>query len=137
VQKGVLALAHNQCCDVVLRAASKRLTKRRRLTKPLDYQHVFNDARKVAGNGVTALVRANELGEARLGLIISKRCSKKAVSRNHFKRVVRESFRLNQELLGGHDIVIIGQPGIGKMSDDRLRMILIRLWNEISQCDKF
>ena len=86
---------------------------------------------------MTALVRANESGEARLGLIISKRCSKKAVIRNHIKRIVRESFRLNQDLLGGHDIIIIGQPGTGKMSGDRLRMILARLWSEISQCDKF
>ncbi len=136
MQKGVLALAHNQCCDVVLRAASKRLTKRRRLTKPLDYQHVFNDARKFAGNGVTALVRSNDSDAARLGLIISKRYSKKAVSRNHFKRVVRESFRLNQASLGGYDIIIIGQPGIAKKSDDQLRVTLSRLWSEIGQCDK-
>jgi len=120
-----------------LRTVSRRLTKLCRLTKPVEYQHVFSGAEKIAGNGFNALVRANELGMARLGLIISKKCSRKAVLRNRIKRIVRESFRLNQEMLGGHDIIIIGQSGVAKKPSYQLRVILSRLWNEISQCDKY
>jgi len=117
-----------------LHAVNKRLTKQCRLNKPFEYQHVFSNARRFGGNGITALVRANELGEARLGLIISKKCSKKAVLRNRIKRIVRESFRLNHDMIGGYDIIIIGQPGIGKKSGIQLRVILSSLWKNIGQC---
>jgi ribonuclease P protein component len=120
-----------------LHAVSKRLTRQRRLTKPFEYQHVFSDAKKFVGDGLTAVARMNELGEARLGLIISKKCSKKAVLRNRIKRIVRESFRLNHEMLGSRDIIIIGQSGSGKKSGYRLRKTLSRLWNEISQCERY
>lgn len=114
-----------------MHAVSKRLTKQCRLTKPFEYQHVFGDAKKIAGNGFTALVRANELGEARLGLIISKKCSKKAVLRNRIKRIIRESFRLNRDMIGEYDIIIIGRPGMGKKTGLQLRVILSRLWKEL------
>ena len=45
----------------------------------------------------------------RLGLIVSKKVSKKAVERNKLKRRLREIFRLNQNSLDSFDIVIIAK----------------------------
>ena len=44
-----------------------------------------------------------------MGLIVSKKVSKKAVVRNKIKRRLREIFRLNQNSLDSFDIVIIAK----------------------------
>jgi len=37
-----------------------------------------------------------------MGVSVSKRYFKRAVDRNHFKRILRETYRLNQQLLKSH-----------------------------------
>jgi ribonuclease P protein component len=57
------------------------------------------------------------LGQARLGLIVGRRAEPKAVGRNYIKRIVRETFRLHQEQIGGEDVVVQlrgGAPGRGR-----------------------
>ena len=54
----------------------------------------------------TLYVRPNGLGEARLGIIASKRAAPRAVDRNRVKRLVREAFRLCRHRLGGIDLVV-------------------------------
>ena len=51
------------------------------------------------------VARPNTLGVARLGLVVGKRMIKRAVDRNHAKRVIRESFRLSSGL-AAMDIVV-------------------------------
>jgi ribonuclease P protein component len=51
-------------------------------------------------------LRANDLGEARLGIIASTRAARRAVDRNRFKRMAREAFRQTRHRLGGMDVVI-------------------------------
>lgn len=51
--------------------------------------------------------KLNGLGYARLGLAITKKAVPNATSRNQIKRIIRERFRLNQELLSGLDIVVL------------------------------
>lgn len=51
--------------------------------------------------------------DSRLGLIVSKKYSKKAVNRNKFKRLCREAFRLlRPELDYGYDIVIMAKKRV-------------------------
>jgi ribonuclease P protein component len=44
---------------------------------------------------MTAFVRQNYCGEHRLGVTASRKVSKAAVGRNRMKRLLRETFRLN------------------------------------------
>lgn len=44
---------------------------------------------------------------ARLGIVVAKKNVKLAVARNRLKRIVRESFRLQQQSLHGLDIVVV------------------------------
>jgi ribonuclease P protein component len=51
--------------------------------------------------------RTGQEGNARLGLAVSRKVSKRAVERNRIKRVVRESFRTERERLPALDILVI------------------------------
>lgn len=44
---------------------------------------------------------------ARLGIVVAKRNVKLAVARNRIKRLVRETFRQQQQRLDGLDIVVV------------------------------
>jgi len=71
-----------------------------------DFQRTFRQGNKQKQGGLVLYTRLNGLGYARLGLAIAKRVIPSAVSRNRFKRLIRESFRLNQYRLPDIDIVI-------------------------------
>ncbi|KJV36605.1 ribonuclease P [Luteibacter yeojuensis] len=51
----------------------------------------------------------NSAGTARLGLAISKRCSKRAVDRNRIKRLAREAFRRARPELPHVDILVMAR----------------------------
>jgi ribonuclease P protein component len=55
--------------------------------------------------GVDLLAAPNNLNFPRLGLIVPKKIIATAVGRNRIKRLIRESFRLNQHHLFGIDVV--------------------------------
>lgn len=68
-------------------------------------------------------------GLPRLGVLVSRRHSPKAVRRNAIKRSVREAFRLEQEQLGAVDILVRPPYGAipGKQMIDNLRQLLARV----------
>ena len=72
---------------------------------------MFERATRSRDKLFTVLCRRNAIDIARLGLAISKKHCRLATARNRIKRVVRESFRQQQELLSGLDIVVINLPG--------------------------
>ena len=45
-------------------------------------------------------------GEARLGILVSRKHSAAATERNRLKRCIREAFRLEQEKLGAIDLLV-------------------------------
>lgn len=102
-----------------------------RLLKPSEYKRVFDGATRIATRYLTLLARPNDLGHPRLGLAISRKSVKLAVNRNQIKRQVRESFRHNQELLGGIDIVIMARGGMEAWDWQELRSTLDGKWREL------
>lgn len=50
--------------------------------------------------------RPNELGTARLGVVVAKKLAKRANVRNLVKRIVREQFRKRRAALPACDLVI-------------------------------
>ncbi|MFV2061014.1 MAG: ribonuclease P protein component, partial [Gammaproteobacteria bacterium] len=80
---------------------SERFTRSSRLTDAAEYAYVFAQACKQSNKHFTLLSRQNDREVARLGLAIAKKQLRLAVSRNRIKRLIRESFRFNQELLTG------------------------------------
>ncbi|MCH9671849.1 MAG: ribonuclease P protein component [Gammaproteobacteria bacterium] len=93
------------------RAHAFRRTQR--LTNSVDYGRVFKEATRSADDSVVVLARRNGGGPARLGLAIGKKAVRRAVDRNRIKRIARETFRHQQQLLVGLDIVILARHGLG------------------------
>jgi ribonuclease P protein component len=89
-----------------------------RLTEPVQFKAVFNRAEfKVSNRCFLILARRNELQNGRLGLVISKKNLPTAVQRNRIKRLLRNEFRLNQNLLDGLDIVILARSNMSSINN--------------------
>jgi ribonuclease P protein component len=102
-----------------------------RLITKKDYQFTFNHSKKVSSRFLLVLYRSNEKKNARLGLVISKRVAKHAVTRNQIKRVIRESFRLHQQNMEGFDVIVIAKTQCDKLSKNKLREGIDQLWEKL------
>ena len=77
-----------------------------RLHKADEFSSVFSFRCSVGGLFLQVLAKPNNLDYARLGIIVSRKISKRAVDRNYIKRALREYFRLNQRECGNLDVVV-------------------------------
>jgi len=80
--------------------AQQRITQRR------DFERLLRQGVRRNLSGYTFFVARREEGSARLGLLVSRRHSPKAVHRNAIKRSVREAFRLERPELGPVDLLV-------------------------------
>ncbi len=110
-----------------------RFSRNARLLSPAEFKSVFSNARKVGGRYLTLLARANNLGHPRLGLAISRKHVKTAVGRNRIKRQTRESFRQHQATIGSYDIVILSRPGVDRLTQRELRLLIDGFWQELAK----
>jgi ribonuclease P protein component len=116
-----------------LSAATARYPITYRLLKAAQYQRVFKRSEFKAGDRfMTILAVTNELQHPRLGTAVSIKAAGNAVQRNRIKRLVRESFRLHQELLGSNDLVVLVRPGISSRSNQQLLSALDTHWHTIA-----
>ena len=117
---------------ITLCPGSQRFPSRARLTKPAEFQRVFKQCRIRIGNRwMTVLAMPNTLEYPRLGLAISRKVARSAVSRNRIKRVIRESFRHNREQICPLDIVVLGRSGIANQTNVTLNTALEKLWKQL------
>lgn len=112
----------------------KQFQKNQRLLTKADFQSVFDNATKINQRHLLLLFKKNLLSHGRLGIIVSKRVSKKAVTRNRIKRTIRESFRLWQERIKGFDIVIIARQQCDILDNKKLREGIELLWQKLIAC---
>ena len=66
---------------------------------------LFSEGKSVSKYPLRLVYHSGELGDEqklKVGVSVSKKYFKKAVDRNYFKRVLRETYRLNQHLLKDH-----------------------------------
>lgn len=105
--------------------------------KPADFGRVFKKAHRSSDRQLTILAAPNGLGYPRLGLAISKKHARRAVDRNRIKRMVRESFRLNQDILPAADFVVMAKPPTKTATGQQLLESLQHHWHRLKkQCEK-
>ncbi|WP_269619004.1 ribonuclease P protein component [Zhongshania sp. BJYM1] len=105
-----------------------------RLLNASEYQAVFDESRlKVSTAELLFLARKNDLNQARLGLVIAKKNVRLSVQRNRIKRIVRETFRLNQHKLLGIDIIVLARRGLGDIDNKQLHETCNQLWYQLDK----
>ncbi|NOX09349.1 MAG: ribonuclease P protein component [Gammaproteobacteria bacterium] len=105
--------------------------------KPSEYRNVFNTGIRFHEKTMLIIATKNTYGISRLGLAIAKKNVKKAVDRNRIKRVARESFRHNQSILKGIDIIVVARANMASNNNQVLQKILERNWVRIQSCKQF
>ncbi len=83
--------------------------KERRLRSSADFRNVRESNNKLFSKSLIIYFLDNNLSYPRLGVVVSKKVSKKAVVRNKIKRQIREIFRLNQNKMSAIDLVVIAK----------------------------
>ena len=83
-----------------------RFGKADRILRGADFDKIYHRRRSVADGLLIVYGCENDLQRPRLGLTVSRKVGN-AVVRNRWKRILRESFRLNKEKMpSGIDLVV-------------------------------
>ncbi|UPG90186.1 ribonuclease P protein component [Luteibacter aegosomaticola] len=80
-----------------------------RIRRAADFAALRNVSGRLGGRCFLLRFGNNTADTARLGLAISKRCSKRAVDRNRIKRLAREAFRRARPDLPPVDILVMAR----------------------------
>lgn len=88
--------------------------KKYRLKKK-EFERVLKKGKGFREDFLVLKVKENNLSKIRVGFLVSKEISKKAVQRNKIRRRLRELIRLRLgKIKESHDIVFIALPGLEK-----------------------
>lgn len=89
------------------------------IKKNSDFQKVYRTGKSYANKLLIMYVKENGGEENRIGISVSKKVGNSVV-RHHITRLIREIFRLNENMLDkGLDIVVVARPA-AKESDFKL-----------------
>lgn len=102
-----------------------------RLITKAEFKAIFDNTSSIKQNHLLVLFKLNQKPYARLGLIVKKHKTNNAVIRNQIKRVIRESFRLNQNLLQGLDLIVITRTECNLLNKIDLRKNIDKLWKKL------
>ena len=86
---------------------NRSLAQGARITKARDYAHIFQKGMRSQGKFWKLIAIPSGQENSRLGLAISKKICKRAVDRNLFKRIVRETFRQHRDDFELLDFVVM------------------------------
>ena len=100
------------------------LPKERLLRKSQEFSHVYKNGDRLRGKGFSLIFLANDFAYSRLGISVNRRI-RGAVNRNRIKRIIRENFRLHQELFPNScDVVFTVAPDFSIKTVDAVKEAL-------------
>ncbi|PCJ24288.1 MAG: ribonuclease P protein component [SAR86 cluster bacterium] len=107
-------------------------SKSARLLNAADYKAVFSNAQfRVSTRHFLILAISDNRSRPRLGLVIAKKHVPLAVHRNRIKRLTRDSFRRNSQLLANLDIVVLARKDADKLDNKQISETFTALWLEL------
>jgi len=116
---------------VALPRDRQRLGRNARLASAPHFKRAFAAGVRSHGPAFTVLAVSNGLARPRLGLAVARKHLRRAVDRNRAKRRIRESFRKNQRLLCGLDVVVMTRPGVSRCRPEAYEAMLRTQWRDI------
>ncbi len=107
----------------------------RRIVKTDEFSSVFRLRPVFRTAHFVLYARANELGHARLGVVVAKRLAPRAVTRNMIKRLAREMFR-KADLINSDCIIRLSAPVAKRDQSAASRKDKVTLTAELAQLMK-
>ncbi|MBC3888475.1 ribonuclease P protein component [Acetobacterium paludosum] len=99
------------------------------LKKENEFKSVFQKGDVFGNKAFVIYYLKNDYKENRLGIIVSKKVSKRAVVRNKIKRRTKEAYRHNEDSFSkGYDIILIAKESIKLVPFSSLEKSLIHLF---------
>ena len=99
------------------------------LKKNKDFQNVYRNGKSYADKYLVMYVLENGLESNRIGISVSKKVGNSVV-RHHLTRLLRESYRLHEEMFhSGWDIVVIVRVPAKNEGYHKLKSSLLHLSN--------
>lgn len=87
-----------------------KLEAHKRIKKSKDFQSIQRSGEKIFSKNFLLIYKENDFDNSRIGVVVSKKVSKKANKRNSVKRKLKEIFRLAQhDFTKNIDLVIIAK----------------------------
>ena len=101
------------------------------LKKNKDFQAVYSRGKSYANKYLVMYALQNAGTRNRLGISVSKKVGNSVV-RHHLTRLVRESYRLNEEQFqSGYDLVVIVRPSAKEKSYHEIESALLHLGGKL------
>ncbi len=104
------------------------------MLKTDEFSSVFSLRRNQANAFFQVWVQTNQLGRARLGLVVGKKVERRAVGRNFIKRTVREHFRREAASLTGLDLVVRAKRSFHRSEARQAQAALLKLFARFATC---
>lgn len=99
------------------------------LKKNRDFQKVYKNGKSYANRLLVMYVITNSSDQNRFGISVSKKVGNSVV-RHHVTRLVRESYRLHEEMFhSGWDIVVVARASAKNASYHEINSALLHLGN--------
>lgn len=97
------------------------------LRKNRDFQNVYNNGKSYANKYLVMYVLENNLNKNRIGISVSKKVGN-SVIRHHITRLVRESYRLQEDVFNSSlDIVVIARGTAREVGYKEIESALLHL----------
>jgi ribonuclease P protein component len=109
-----------------------QLPRSARLLRPADFAALRGNAKRTSTACFLAEYRPTLQTTARLGMAVSRKVSKLAVTRNRIRRTVRESFRLHRAELPCIDVLLIARARAAEQTNAVLRAELDSIWSRLA-----
>ena len=95
------------------------------LKKNKDFQVVYKNGKSYANRYLVLYIRENGMDKNRLGISVSKKVGNSVV-RHHLTRLIRESYRLQEECFQrGYDLVVIARQSAKDVTYKEMESALI------------
>ena len=109
-----------------------QLPRSARLLRPADFTALRGNAKRTSTSCFLAEYRPTVQITARLGMAVSRKVSKLAVTRNRIRRAIRESFRLHRAALPCVDVLLIARTRAAEQTNAVLRAELDSIWGRLA-----
>lgn len=97
------------------------------LKKNKDFQIVYRQGKSYANKYLVLYVMKNNTGKNRIGISVSKNVGNSVV-RHHLTRLIRESYRLQEEYFQcGYDLIVVVRVGAKEVTYKEMESALIHL----------